>query len=486
MLKRVIFIFIVGVCLTAHLSYAEPLDEALSLQDAFVKVSKEVGPAVVSISTEHIERYQTRYYPFGSFEDDFFNDFFNDFFVAGPDREFKRMGLGSGVIIDKEGHILTNEHVIHDADKIKVTLPDGREFEGQVTGSDIYSDLAVVKIEPRGELPFARLGDSDRVQIGHWAIAIGNPFAFAVKNPEPTVTVGVISALNRSLPRTDKRAREYSDLIQTDASINPGNSGGPLVNIYGEVIGINVAIFTLSGGSEGIGFAIPVNTAKKITSDLMQGKKVLYGWIGVIIQDVDSDLADYFGLDERKGILISRILEGSPAEKAGLKPGDIIISFDNSDLRNTQDLIRMVLRKDIGDKALLGIIRNKKVYSVAVEIGERPEDKVAVKPSEPSQSQKREEGAEAEVSKYWRGIEVSSITSDIAKRFNLTSESGVVVIGVEPDSPAERAGIRPGDIIYEINRISVNNADDYIKAAKSVSGDALIGTYRGYVVIKEK
>jgi len=277
MLRIRVFALILVICLGPHSIYAEPPEEALNLQKAFVNVSKEVGPAVVSISTEHIERYSTSHRPFFQFQDEFFSEFFDDFFMSGPDREFRRTGVGSGVIIDKVGYILTNEHVIHEADKISVTLSDGREFEGHVTGSDIYSDLAVVKIESEKELPFARLGDSDKVQIGEWAIAIGNPFAFAVRNPEPTITVGVVSALNRSLPRTNRRVREYSDLIQTDASINPGNSGGPLVNIYGEVIGINVAIFTLSGGSEGIGFAVPVNTAKKIISDLKQGRKVLYG-----------------------------------------------------------------------------------------------------------------------------------------------------------------------------------------------------------------
>lgn len=476
-----VFLLICGVVLSINIAYAEPPKEALSLQDAFVSVSKEVGAAVVSISTEHIERYQTRYYPFGNFEDDFFNEFFKDFFVAGPDREFKRMGLGSGVIIDKEGYVLTNEHVIHDADKIKVTLPDGREFEGQITGSDIYSDLAVVKIEPKGSLPFARLGDSDQVRIGHWAIAIGNPFAFAVKNPEPTVTVGVVSALNRSLPRTDKRVREYSGLIQTDASINPGNSGGPLVNIYGEVVGINVAIFTLSGGSEGIGFAIPINTAKKIMDDLMQGKKVLYGWVGVIIQDMDNELAAYFGLSDRKGVLVSRILEGSPAEKAGLRPGDIIIYFDKEDVKNTQDLIRMLLKKDVGDKASLGVVRNKRAYSVVVEIGERPEEKPTVKAEK-----KIEEKGQSGIFKNWRGMEVSEITPEIANRFNLSSGTGVIVIGVEPASPAEKAGIRTGDVIYEINRVAVRDINDYKKAIEDAPGDVLVGTYRGYVVMKEK
>src|SRR3989338_7148790 len=198
MRKSVIFLLTVFLSiLLVCSSYADPPKEALSLQDAFVKVSKEAGQAVVSISTEHTERYQTRYYPFAQLEDQFFNEFFNDFFMEGPEREFKRIGLGSGFIIDKEGYILTNEHVVRGADKITVTLPDGREFKGSLTGSDTYSDLAVIKIEPKGELPFVKLGDSDNVRIGHWAIAIGNPFAFAVKNPEPTVTVGVVSALPR-------------------------------------------------------------------------------------------------------------------------------------------------------------------------------------------------------------------------------------------------------------------------------------------------
>ena len=471
------FILVFMVLLILNPVSAEPTQEALSLQESFVKVSKDVGPAVVSISSEHTERYSTRYYPFSRFRDDFFDDFFEDFFVAGPEREFKRLGLGSGVIIDKEGYILTNEHVIYGADKITVTLPDGREFKGSLTGSDVQSDLAVIKIEPEGDLPFAELGDSDNVKIGHWAIAIGNPFAFAVKNPEPTLTVGVVSALGRSLPRTDKRAREYSDLIQTDAAINPGNSGGPLVNIYGEVIGINVAIL---GGAEGIGFAVPVNTAKKIMGDLMQGKKVLYGWIGVMIQDVDSDMVKYFGLKNKKGVLVSRILEQSPAEKAGLAAGDIIVSFEGREVRNTQGLIREVLKKDIGEKAGLEVIRDKRPYSFNVEIGARPEEKTLL-------VHEKKKGPKGNVElKHWRGLDVSEVTEELKTRFKLTSSSGVVVVQVEASSPAEEAGIRIGDVIYEIDRIAVNNMKDYADTLKNVSGDALVGTYRGYVVVKEK
>ena len=481
MVRGLSLITLISVLVTG-VTFAEPADEAPGLQEAFVKVSKEVGPAVVSISTEYVEHYQTRYYPFSNFQDRFFDEFFSDFFVSGPDKEFKKIGLGSGVIVNKDGYILTNEHVIHGADKITITLPDGREFEGELTGSDVYSDLAVVKIESEKDLPFAKLGDSDKVEIGHWAIAIGNPFAFAVRNPEPTVTVGVVSALRRSLPRTDRRAREYSDLIQTDASINPGNSGGPLANIRGEVMGINVAIFTTSGGSEGIGFAIPINTAKKIMDDLMQGKKVLYGWVGVIIQDMDENLAGYFGLTEKQGVLISRILENSPAEKAGLKPGDIIVSFDKNKIRNTRDLIRSVLKKDIGDKALLEIVRKRKIYALEVEIGERPEDNEAMS----AKKTQRVQEPIAQPTENWRGLEVSDITQDIADRFKLSPGSGVIVMRVEQGSAAEEAGIRAGDIIYEINRQPVKNITDYNNAIKGLSGDVLVGTYRGYVVIKEK
>ncbi|MDP2912034.1 MAG: Do family serine endopeptidase [Candidatus Omnitrophota bacterium] len=465
-------------CLSVVLqAYAEPPKEALTLQDAFVKVSKDVGPAVVSISTEHTEKYQTRYYPFAQFQD----DFFKDFFVEGPERELKKTGLGSGVIIDKEGYILTNEHVIHGADRILVTLPDGREFEGKVTGSDEYSDLAVIKIEPKGELPFAKLGNSDSVQIGYWAIAIGNPFAFAVKSPEPTVTVGVISALHRSLPRTDKRTREYSDLMQTDAAINPGNSGGPLVDINGEVIGINVAIFTLSGGSEGMGFAIPVNTAKKIMDDLVQGRRVLYGWIGVIIQDLDPNLAGYFGLQDKNGVLISRIVEDSPAYKAGIKPGDVIISIDSESVKNTQDLVRQLLKRQIGEMVGLGVVRSGKLYSVDVQVDSRPEDKA------PVVSEKKPANAAAKQAeiKTWRGLEVSDVTPDMAQRFKINMDAGVVVLRVLPSSAAEQAGIRPGDVIYEINRARIKDTKDYYNAISNASGDALIGTYRGYVILKE-
>ncbi len=469
-----IFLFLTGSVWAQ--STTAPEKGAIELQEAFVKVAKEVGQAVVSISTEHTEKIQSRYY-LAPFEDEFFNQFFKDFFIVGPEREFKRVGLGSGVIIDKEGYILTNEHVVRNAERITVTLSDGREFLGEIKGADVRSDLAVIKIDAKEELPYANLGDSNTVKIGQWAIAIGNPFGFAVRNPEPTLTVGVISALNRSLPRTDRREREYYDLIQTDAAINPGNSGGPLVNIHSEVIGINVAIFTTSGGSEGIGFAIPINSAKRIVGDLIKGRKVLYGWLGVNIQDIDQNLADYFKLKTLEGALIARIVKDSPADKAGIKPGDIIISFAGEKIKNTRELIREVAKSPVGKKARVGVIRNGIERTFEVEISARPGEEEA----------RLELGKEAEKkeTRFWRGIEVSEITPEMVNRFGLSGVSGVVITGIESGSQADEAGLVRGDIIFEINRTPISNLEDYYKVTKELKGDVLVGTYRGYVIIKE-
>jgi len=245
---------------------------AETLENSFIKVAEEVGPGVVSISTEHTETITGGgLIPFFGADDFFFDEFFKDFFGEIPGGTFKQRGLGSGFIIHQQGYILTNQHVIQDADRITVTLPDGRRFDAEVKASDIRSDLAIIKIDAR-DLPGVKLGDSDQVKIGQWAIAIGNPYGFAVGSAEPTITAGIISALNRSLPQQRHEKRSYVDLIQTDAAINPGNSGGPLVNLKGEVIGINVAIFSPSGGNIGIGFAIPINKANEVLARLIAGE----------------------------------------------------------------------------------------------------------------------------------------------------------------------------------------------------------------------
>ena len=467
-MKKILFVGIVCVFMFGGVVFAETSGEALSLQDAFVKVSKDVGPAVVSISTEHIEYYRTKYYPFSRRQNDFFDEFFSDFFIAGPDKEFKKVGLGSGVIFDKEGYVLTNEHVVHGADRITVTLPDGREFEGQLTGSDMYSDLAVVKIEPRGDMPCAKLGDSDRLEIGHWAIAIGNPFGFAVKNPEPTVTVGVVSALHRTLPRTDKRTREYSDLIQTDAPINPGNSGGPLLNLRGEVIGINVAIYTTTGGYQGVGFAIPVDQAKHVMDKLIRGEEVEYGWLGVQIQDLTQEMADYFGLPDRKGALVAKVLKESPAEKSGLKEGDVIRKINGQVVDNTNDLMGKVSRQPVGSQAKCEIIRDKKTLTLVVELGKRPLDITSVEP-EPSEY-------------TFRGIKVADLTEELKRRYGVT-EDGVIISEILPGSAAQDSGLRPGDIIFEVNKKLIYSAKDFESFTVGLKDRVLIRTQKGYVLL---
>ena len=451
--------------------------EGFRMEDAIINVANTAGKAVVSISTEHTTkiRGQKRYYfsspfpesPFG--EDESFRRFFDDFFGEMPDREYKQMGLGSGAIIDAEGYILTNEHVIGDADKITVTLSDGREFKGEIKGQDPRSDLAIIKINARN-LPAASLGDSDNLKIGQWVVAVGNPFGFVMQNPEPTVTAGVISALHRSLGRTLSRDRDYNDLIQTDAAINPGNSGGPLVNLKGEIVGINVAIFTTSGGYQGIGFAIPINSAKRIISRLIEGKKILYGWLGVTVQDLNEDLVKHFGLSSKNGALVAGVLENSPAKKAGIKESDVIIKFDHKDINNVRELLSVVGKTEVGRKIKMVVIRQKKELTLEAEISERPQGLL--------------EKVSYEAAGKWRGLEVEDLGSQNARRFRIEEKKGVVVVDIEPNSPADEAGLIPGDVILEINKQSIKNLSDYERVTKELKGNALIRTTRGYFVIK--
>jgi serine protease Do len=441
-----------------------------ALENNFVRVAKQVGPAVVSISTEHTEKAGGGQYfqfyggdEFGGLFDEFFRDFFGDM----PGGEYKQKGLGSGFIIDEEGYILTNQHVIQDADKITVTLPDGRRLDAELKGSDPRSDLAVIKIKAHN-LPVLELGDSDRVKIGQWAIAVGNPYGFAVESAEPTVTAGIVSALNRTLPQTHQR-RNYNDLIQTDAAINPGNSGGPLVNLKGEVIGINVAIFSPSGGNVGIGFAIPSNAARDILSRLIAGKKILYGWLGISIQDLNEELAEYFNISDKQGALVVKVLEDSPADAAGFKEGDVIRKFSGMDVKDVRELLKLVGKAKVGTTVPMQVIREKKTRILKVKIGQRPED-----------GQEVLAGADL----AWRGIEVSEITSDLSRRYRLRAEEGVVVTKIKPESPAYNTSLVPGDVIIAINNQPVRNLKDYKSVIKGVKGNALIRLERGFVVLK--
>lgn len=487
-IRRCKFLVLIIIVSCFSLIYA-PISYSLTetgFENAVIRVANTVGKAVVSISAERTEKLMggiRRYYFDGRggspqenpFEDEFFRRFFEDFFGEMPDREYKKVGLGSGVIIDKEGYILTNEHVVAEADKITVTLPDGREFKAQLKGRDKRSDLAVIKIEG-GDFTAAALGDSEELKIGQWVVAIGNPFGFALHSPEPTVTSGVISALHRSLGKITSADRDYGDLIQTDAAINPGNSGGPLVNLKGEVIGINVAIFSTSGGYQGIGFAVPVNSAKKIVSKLIAGKDVTYGWLGIMIQDLDDKLMDYFGLSRKKGVLVAKVIKDSPAEKAGIKEGDVIIKVEEKEITAMRGLLKLIGDSEPGKIIKIELIRDKQIISLNAKVGARP----GLEDDESAAADKEERT----IPEYWRGMQVKEISSDMAKRMRLDSQQGVIITDIKPNSTADESGLIAADVILEINRLKIKDISGYNKAVKTITGDCLLKTTRGFFVLK--
>jgi len=303
--------------------------------------------------------------------------------------------------------------------------------------------------------------------VGDVVFAIGNPFGWAVGGTEPTMTVGVVSAVNRSIEAGEK-GRTYLGLLQTDAAINPGNSGGPLVDLDGEIIGINVAIFSTTGGYQGIGFAIPGNTAQAILDDLIEGRKVLYGWLGVHVQDLNEELAEHFGLDFLDGVIVARVLEDSPAEGGGLKDGDVITEMDRLKVRNVKDLLKRVGLTPVGDVVAFKVIREGKIINVKVKIGERPEDSDGgVGPAE-----------------SWRGLKVEGLTPERVKELELDSDKGVTVISIDEDSPAEEAGFRLGDVILAIQRKPITSVEDFKAVTERVRGNALIQTGRGFVILK--
>ena len=443
---------------------SEISQEAINLQEAFVKVAERIKPAVVNISTVLTVEYPQYEFFFGDPFEDFFKDF-EEFFGRPyqrretPKRKYqyrREIGGGSGVIIDPDGYILTNEHVIHDADEIKVTVNiDGKDktYKGKVVGKDVRTDIAVIKIEPSGKLPSAPLGDSDRIKVGEWVIAIGSPFGL-----EQTVTSGIISALRQSV---QVEGRVYKDFIQTDAAINRGNSGGPLCNIRGEVIGINTAIYAPTGVFSGIGFAIPINRAKEILDDLIHKGKVVRGWLGVEIRPVDTAIKNQFGLKDEKGVLINNVLKGSPAEKAGLKRGDIIIEFDGKKVSSVTELQEIVAKTSPKKKVNIKIIRDGKQEIIELITGEMPEQILSEKMEKP-------ETAEQETAE-WLGMKVSALNDKLAQRYGIDeSESGVVVVDVDPASKASEIGIIPGDLIKSINRTQTPDLESFKKVSKKV------------------
>lgn len=397
---------------------------------SFTDLAKKMKPSVINIRSTKLVKHPGRglwgpFAPKSPYRDFFGDEFFERFFGESPPKEFPQNSLGSGFIIDEKGYILTNNHVIEKADKIKVRLSDEQEFDAEVVGRDPKTDIALIKIEPTKPLQPVTMGDSDKLQVGEWLIAIGNPFGL-----EHTVTAGIVSAKGRVIG-----SGPYDDFIQTDASINPGNSGGPLINMRGEVVGINTAIIA---GGHGIGFAIPINMAKQVLPQLKEKGEVTRGWLGVMIQQVTPELAKQFGLDKSEGALVARVIEDSPAERAGIKREDIIIEFDHKKIHKMSELPRIVANTPVGKQVEVKIIRQGREKNLKIEVGELKEEKVA-------------KAGEFTTEKEF-GLTVQGLTPEIAKHLGISEKAGVLVSEVKVGSPAHEAGIRRGDIIKEIDR----------------------------------
>jgi len=427
----------------------EEIGQLALTEQAFITVAEKVRPSVVHINVESTA--QERYLPF---EDPFFEDFLRRFFGEIP-REYQRRiaGQGSGFIVDSDGYIITNNHVVQNAQKITVKLLDGRSFSATVVGQDSATDLAVLKVEKARDLPVVTLGDSSKLRVGQWAIAIGNPFGL-----DHTVTVGIISAIGRSglAFGGPSEGPIYQDFIQTDASINFGNSGGPLCNIRGEVIGVNAAINPMG---QGIGFAIPINLAKNVFKSLIKQGKVVRGWLGVYPQDIDERLQKELELPDREGVLIAGVIPSSPAEKIGIREGDVVRAIDGRPIKSANDLMIMVAAMEPGTKVKISLLRDKKDIILEAAIGERPAEDILA------------EGEAPGLRAPWRGITVSRITPDLVKRYSLQISEGVVITGVEPNSSAKSAGLREGDIILQVNRIRISNLEEFISSVRRVNPD---------------
>lgn len=448
-----ILILFLSLSLLVQTINAEPqLDKPYSsiedLSNSIADIAEKNGPAVVNIDTVRMVETQN---PF--LDDPIFGHFFGDQFKEYT-RTIPQKGTGSGFIINQEGYIITNEHVVHKADKIKVTLSDGREFTGEVIGSDTTSDMAIVKIKA-DHLPLVALGDSDKLRVGEIVVAIGNPYGL-----QQTVTMGVVSAKGRSIP-TGIEGRVYKDFIQTDAAINPGNSGGPLLNTKGEVVGINTAIIPYA---QGIGFAIPINIAKKNIDDLINLGKVRRSWLGVYIQEVTPEIAKQFNLTEAKGVLVGDVVKNSPAEEVGIKTGDIIKKVNNEEVNSPEELQDKIGNIEIGKEANIEIVRNGETISFIVKISEMPT--------------MEEEGSESPKEKVFSvqtGLKVEPVTTEIAKELGLPGVKGLVITEVVPGSSADDMGLQPGDIVLEANRTEVSSIGEWEKVInKLVPGDTIL------------
>jgi serine protease Do len=435
--------------------------------ESFSTLAETVSSAVVNISTVKTIKgggpVLHHFYQSPQGDQDPFKDFFEKFFGDEQQREFKQRSLGSGFIIDKDGYIVTNNHVIADADEIKVKLNSGKEYDAKIIGRDPSTDIALIKIKADSNYSVVNLGDSDALKVGEWVVAIGNPFGL-----EHTVTAGIVSAKGRVIG-----SGPYDDFIQTDASINPGNSGGPLINMKGNVVGINTAI--ISGG-QGIGFAVPVNMAKGVIKQLKKEGEVTRGWLGVGIQDISDEMSEYYGVKGKKGVLISEIFPGDPADKAGIRTKDIILEINGEKIETSRELTRIIAGFHVGEAVKIRILRDGKEKTFTVKIAKR-EEAERVSHGIPHKEQDA------------FGIRVSNLTPEIARRLDLRETEGVVVTGVQANSEGEDKGIQTRDIIKEVNHQSINTVEAYKDAIQKVKKDDTVSMLikranSGFFVIK--
>ena len=440
--RYMVVMVMIGLLLGAGLPMATAAKNApvRMVPQNFSALAETVSPAVVHIRV--VKTVKSEGPAFGPFNRNPFgdNEQFRDFFGHrfGPQRrpEFKQPGLGSGFIIDKAGYIVTNNHVVDGADSIKVILKDETEYNAEVIGRDPVTDIALIKIEAKHDLPSVPLGSSDNLKVGEWVTAIGSPFGL-----QYTVTAGIVSAKGRVIG-----SGPYDDFIQTDASINPGNSGGPLINMQGQVVGINTMIIA---GGQGIGFAIPIDLAKGIVTQLKTSGQVTRGWLGITIQDLKDQLAKYYGVSGKTGVLVASVVPGDPADQAGIQPKDIITEINGEKVTTSRDLTKLAAKLGVGDTAKVTILRNGKSKTLEVQIGKRPMTMAST-----SESRQKEKQGEY-------GFKVTDLTPEIARRFNIEETSGVIVVGVVPNSQADTAGVQQGDLIIEINHKDIGSVKDF-------------------------
>ncbi|MBU0987531.1 MAG: Do family serine endopeptidase [Proteobacteria bacterium] len=442
------------------------IGNAAAMPESFSTLAEMASPAVVNIRTVKTLKGGGRVFrhfksPFGN--DDPMQDFFKKFFGDEHPRDFKQRSLGSGFIIEKEGYIVTNNHVIENADKIEVLLKNEKEYDAEIIGRDVNTDLALIKIKPERDLPVLKLGDSDALKVGQWVMAIGNPFGL-----EHTVTAGIVSAKGRVIG-----SGPYDDFIQTDASINPGNSGGPLLNMQGEVVGINTAIIA---SGQGIGFAIPTKLVRPIINQLKTQGEVVRGWLGVAIQDLSAEVAEYYGIKEKKGVLVTEVFPGDPADKAGIIPEDIILAVNDTTIATSRDLTRTIAEFSVGDVVKITVLRGNSTKTFNAKIAKR-EDAKLLTDKGPKKDQDQ------------LGFKVANITPDLAQRFNTQANEGVLVVDIASGSKAEEAGLNIGDVIKEVNHLTIKSVDELNRIIGDIKDGGAVNMFvrranRGFLVVK--